>query len=195
MLSSALNVDIEEGLALPSVYSGGNNDELYRRPPINTTDRHRLVESIIKRYRSKLFSYLRGKIPNEAEDILQDVFLKLFLLPHIAAIENPESYLFRMASNAANSHYKRILTKNDSSRFSEGAERRCDTECPEQILVAEQEFALLLKRHGGLPARCRMAYDLRLDHGKTNKMIAKEMEITESMVEKHLALARKTLKY
>ena len=55
----------------------------------------------IKDYGSKLFGFIRSRVGTEedAEDILQDVWFQLSILPEVEAIDSVSGWLYRVAKN------------------------------------------------------------------------------------------------
>lgn len=71
-------------------------------------------EDIIKRYQGKLFAYLYRLIgkKEEAEDLLQDVFIKVYKNLHSFDAERKfSSWIYRIAHNEAVNHIKRRSLK------------------------------------------------------------------------------------
>src|SRR5437773_11434048 len=69
------------------------------------------VESIWNEVASQLRSFIRSRVRNHAtaEDILQDVFLKIHRkLPTIRASERLEAWVWRIARNAIADHFRRL---------------------------------------------------------------------------------------
>ena len=54
-----------------------------------------------RQYHKRLLKYLRGSLRTEsdAQDLSQEVFLRLLRLPEERVIEHPRAYLFRVAAN------------------------------------------------------------------------------------------------
>ena len=76
---------------------------------MNSNKRYKRLEAVIEQNQDYLFRFAYFRIGNreDAEDIIQDVFLKLFEKEFI--IENDESmrmYLYRMVYNACNDWYR-----------------------------------------------------------------------------------------
>lgn len=57
---------------------------------------------------------------------------------------------------------------------------------PEQLLSARERLELMAKTVEGLPARCREVFILRRVEGLSHAEIAKQLDISPRMVEKHL---------
>jgi RNA polymerase sigma factor (sigma-70 family) len=70
------------------------------------TDRNRFVTSIAAQYGRRLrrFLTLRLRNPADAQDLAQEVFLRLLRVDRHDAIRSPEAYLFTVASHVIHQH-------------------------------------------------------------------------------------------
>ncbi len=59
------------------------------------------VAAWYRQYHQRLLEYLRGnlRIASDAQDVSQEVFLRLLRVPDERVIEHPRAYLFRVAAN------------------------------------------------------------------------------------------------
>ena len=67
------------------------------------------ITSVIKTYSKRLFGFIRGRVQSEedAEDILQDVWVSLNSVVDLEAIENVGAWLFRNARNRIVDGYRK----------------------------------------------------------------------------------------
>ena len=61
--------------------------------------------------------------------------------------------------------------------------------------VSNEEFALLCKAVRHLPLQCRRAFILKKVYGYSQREVARELNLSESTVEKHIALGIKRCTY
>ena len=145
--------------------------------------------------RTALFRYLCArKVPaDEAEDILQDLFVKLEGLKP-GPIAEPRAYLHRMAENLL---YDRRRTAGWRSSREEawvaaqlGGTREADARpSAERTLIAREELAHVSAALSGLPDKTLTIFRLyRLD-GLRQREIAEHLGVSVSSVEKHLRRA------
>lgn len=129
----------------------------------------------------------------DAEDILQDVYLKL-LANELGPVAEPRAYLYKMTNN----HFLGFRRTADRRAHREedwmGAHGGSDGELDERPsieieLIARQQLAILQRVLDGLPERTRVIFRrFRID-GEPQRQIAADLEISVSAVEKHLAKA------
>jgi len=145
-------------------------------------DRPKLLDSI-KRYGDRLYGFIRNRVnsPEEAEDILQEVWFQLSRLVDLDELQSISGWLFRVARNQIIDRYR----KTSPALFEDmlfddelGAEFRDillgTTQSPEDALFKEvfwQEFNAALSE---LPDNQQQAFIQNEMEGKTLREIAEE---------------------
>jgi RNA polymerase sigma factor (sigma-70 family) len=144
--------------------------------------------------RAALLRYLmaRGAASDEAEDILQDVYIKL-LADRIADVEQPRAYLYRMTNNQFLAHRRaagRRVRREEDWVSAQGGGGEADLKpSVETELIARQQLAILQRVLDDLPERTRIIFRrFRID-GEPQREIAGQLGISVSAIEKHLAKA------
>ncbi|MEM1320642.1 MAG: sigma-70 family RNA polymerase sigma factor [Bacteroidota bacterium] len=101
-----------------------------------TQKRENTISSLIKTYNRRLFQFIRGRVPNnaDAEDILQEVWYQLSKVVDISSIEQISGWLFQVARNKVTDNYRkqRPALLDDFSYKKEEGELNV-----KQILMAE----------------------------------------------------------
>ena len=140
--------------------------------------------------RPSLFGYLicLGLMPQEADDIIQDAFVQLFRFTRAGGwVNNPRSWLFRVARNLAFNLQKRerrvvsVSAELQATALSEW-ERVPD---PEELYEHKERLRLLMVAIGELPQRQRECLHLRAE-GLRYREIADVLGITPSAVSESL---------
>lgn len=136
---------------------------------------------------------LQGATTDEAEDVLQEVSLKLST-GLTTAVDQPRAYLYRMTQN----HYllhrrtegRRTAREKMWTEAHSGDPMEIDeTPSIETELVARQQLEILQAAIDRLPERTRLIFRrFRIDN-RPQREIAGEIGISVSAVEKHLAQA------
>lgn len=132
--------------------------------------------------------FLLTRVPNaaEAEDLAQEVYLRLLRVDDVGVIRDPRSFALRVASNVAHEH--RMLLRNRLEHSPDGLEAQV-SETPEPFEVAWQaeEMQQLAKVLQTLNPTCRAVVLMhRRDH-MTYGEIAAFFGISVGMVKKHLS--------
>ncbi|HQW42275.1 MAG TPA: sigma factor, partial [Flavobacteriales bacterium] len=70
------------------------------------------ITSVVQRYGRGLFAFIRGRVRtrDDADDVLQDVWLQLASQPELDAIEQVGAWLFRVARNKITDRYRKKTT-------------------------------------------------------------------------------------
>jgi RNA polymerase sigma-70 factor (ECF subfamily) len=150
-------------------------------------------------YRQPLTRYFQRRVGarEEAEDLTQEVFLRLLRRPGADRIENPEAFLFRTAVNLMRDRARR--GKTASSHLAEMANRQTDVEAlsPERVLDSRQSLQSALAALKELDERTRDVFILHRLEGLKYAEIANLYGVSVSSIEKYIIkalahLARRT---
>jgi len=150
-------------------------------------------------HRAALLRFLTARrVPHdEAEDLLQDLFVKLNTQP-VGAVAEPRAYLYRMLDNL-------LLDRRRSARRRAAREEAWQVTCSgagadvddrpsaERQLIDRERLALVSSALAALPARTLLVFRRYRIDGASQREIAAELEISVSAVEKHLQRAYRAL--
>lgn len=151
------------------------------------------MDSLIKQYEKRIFGFLIQyvKIPEEAEDMTQEILIKLWQnKERISSIDDQEAYILAMTRNYVRDHFKKMsreriylqevvdhLPVQDDSAFTIIKRKELETNIEAVILE--------------LPPRQQEVYHLFYKQGKSMVEIAKELKISPHTVKNHRAQALK----
>lgn len=153
------------------------------------------LRAVLLANRAALLKFLlaRRVPPDEAEDLLQELYVKLESQP-IGPVAHPQAYLYRMADNL-------LLDRRYSATRRAGREEAWvmaqsgtnlgtdDRPSAEQALLARERLAIVATALGELPERTLLVFRMfRIDE-VPQKAIAAQLGISVSAVEKHLQKA------
>jgi RNA polymerase sigma-70 factor (family 1) len=152
-------------------------------------------ESLFHKYKDKLYSFLiqLGNSQAAAEDVLQDVFLKIWTRrSQLGVIDNFNAYLFRMAANQAINLMRRqsreIRIIDELQLF------RLDENGTAQAMSEKEVQETLTKALATLPAQQYKVFMLSREHGLKYEEIASEMGISAATVRNHMVQALKKIR-
>ncbi len=117
--------------------------------------------------------------PADADDLVQEVFLRLQARSRGAPVENVERYLFKIAKHVLVNRYR---AQREHDELSEEHEETDDLS-PERILAAKQEFARAVVAILALPPRTRAAFQFHRFEKLSYSAIAKRMGISKGTVQ------------
>jgi RNA polymerase sigma-70 factor (ECF subfamily) len=130
----------------------------------------------------------------DGEDVGQDAALRVLRVKDAAAIDDPLRYLFRVARNLFVDAERTRARERGQIDPAADLEMRADSAAdPERVLAGKERLARALSVIDDLPPRCRQAFRLHRFDGLSYVAIAREMGISPSMVEKHIAEAMSRL--
>lgn len=142
------------------------------------------------RYHDQLLRFLARGLndQSEAQDLAQEVFLRILRVEDPDLIRHPRAYLYRVAVNVIQEwrlRNQRFPVKDDHDLEQEAA----DESGPVDEIEARERAERLNRAVAGLPARYRAILVLRVNQGLTHKEVAEKLDITPRMVKRHLIKA------
>lgn len=125
----------------------------------------------------------------DADDLIQEAYSRLWLAD-FSRVANARGYFYAIVRNLLLEHARRARIV-PMERLGEIEALRIPSEepGPERQVTARQELERLVRIVSGLPEQCQWAFRLQKFRGLSQREIAKEMDISEKTVEKHLATA------
>jgi RNA polymerase sigma-70 factor (ECF subfamily) len=140
------------------------------------------------------FMQLRGVSSDEAEDLMQDLYLKLEGLT-VGPIAEPRAYLYRMADNLLLDRRRAAIRRaRREERWSQAGPGSLGSPgdqatAADDALIAQQQLHIVESALGSLPERTVEIFRRFRIEGERQKHIAAELGISVSAVEKHLQRA------
>jgi RNA polymerase sigma-70 factor (ECF subfamily) len=140
------------------------------------------------------FMQLRGVSADEAEDLAQDLYLKLEDLT-VGPIAEPRAYLYRMAENLLLDRRRAAIrrARREEQWSQAGTDLQTSPGDPataaDDALIARQQLHIIQSALARLPERTVEIFRRFRIEGERQKHIAAELGISVSAVEKHLQRA------
>ena len=127
---------------------------------------------------------------NDVEDIVQEAFMRAYQAESRGDIQQPKSYLFRVAKHVAlNQIRQKVNRPTDFLEDSDTDSVLVGEWTVEDEVTAQERLGIHCAAVAALPPRRRKVYLLRKVYGMSHKHIAANLGITTSTVEAHLAKA------
>ena len=152
--------------------------------------------------REILLRFLTARLGDAAaaDDVYQELFVRLRSGAVPADLTNPKGYLFRMAYNLANEMARakrrqiaRDTDWTDATTYKVGPDAVSDTAAADDALAAKERLAAVMQALDGLPAKSREVFLMCRVQGLSHREIADAMGISTKTVEKHMTAALKHL--
>jgi RNA polymerase sigma-70 factor (ECF subfamily) len=168
---------------------------------LSTQGRAALIETFLERRVDLVrFFTLRLRSASEAEDLVQDIYLRLSGLEGAAEVRNPQGLLYRLGSNLMLDRLRsqRRRTARDQSwgeshvRRS-GAEAVADVPPPDEALASRQRLASVIEALKTLPPQTQRVFHMHKFDGMSHPQVAEALGISRSAVEKHVMAALRRL--
>ncbi len=160
----------------------------------NICTQTKLISSLYKENIEALRLYLMHYTADrmKAEDMAQDVFIKLMNMGDMLSEERAKGLLFSVAKNmiiddARHESFVRKATDQYAQTASQFYQDSDPLECRE---IAEAESSKLR----ALPRQMAEVYRLTRFEGKTSAELAEQMHLSKRTVEYHLFMARKEIR-
>ncbi len=202
---SHINETSNKKLTLPPVlifdslekkYSFGNIFLSLMSEKENSTCNEQVFDHFFKNHSKLLRNYIYYKFGdlNQAEDIVQDAFIKLWNNCSKVPLDKAKSYIYTVATNLGIS-----ITRHQKVRFKYQdyiTQRKKEThnESPEFVMLEKEYMEKLKKAIADLPERQREVFLLSRIDKKTYKEIAELSDVSVKAIEKLMHKALSTLR-
>jgi RNA polymerase sigma-70 factor (ECF subfamily) len=150
------------------------------------------------RFRGPLMSFFLRRVRDrtEAEDLTQEVFVRVVGAKRIGDVRQPDAFVFRIAANLLADRGRRHQRRNacgkvpfDEAMVDELARELVEDRSPERVLLGQETLSSALQTLDELGERTRDIFILfRLENMKQRE-IAQFFGISQSTVEKHVMKA------
>jgi RNA polymerase sigma-19 factor, ECF subfamily len=151
-------------------------------------------------YGARLHRFLARRLRQnrDAEDLAQEVYMRLLYVEQADLIQNPQAYIFKVAGQVVGEFHKRAqVTQEHLTYDTETVERLADqvpdetTDDLAQRLCTQDQLRRALAE---LAPMHRMVLLLKKYEGHSYKEIARRLSLSERTVERYLADAKEQLK-
>ena len=158
---------------------------------------------LVARFRSPLMSFFLRRAHNreDAEDLTQEVFMRILRRDETVPVQNPEIYIFRIAANLLRDRARKATTHRAADHASLDAvdadladngkhdPSLIEDRGPERVLLSQEALIEAVRTLGELGDRTRDIFLLFRLENMRHREIAALYGITVSTVEKHIAKA------
>lgn len=155
------------------------------------SERERFLKQLTERYRQPLNAYFQRRVGSrsEAEDLTQEVFLRLVKRLDVETLDNPEAFVFTTAVNLLRDRFRRGQTQR--SHLAEVGLQQPGIEelSPERVFDSRQHLEKVIQALEQLDERSRDAFILHRLEGMKHAQIAELYGVSVSSVEKYIIKA------
>lgn len=150
-----------------------------------------MFQELFREYEHRLYVFIMKILRSDAtaKDIIQDVFLKLWIIrSKLPEIENINAFLYRLTENRVYDHLRATATRQEYRQALWNQLQRANS--GDEEILEKKEFHSIIRdaiRH--LPPQRRTVYLLNKDEGLKQKEIARKLQLSPNTVRNHLAEA------
>jgi RNA polymerase sigma factor (sigma-70 family) len=148
--------------------------------------------AVVKELRPALYAFFlrRTAHPAEAEDLTQEVIIRVLTQSGISSNEHLKGYCFRAAANLWADRGRRRLARGSTMAWNDAASYAGDEGLsPERVVAGREEMTRVIRALNELPERTRQVFVLQRLEQMTYPQIAESLGIAVSTVEKHMIKA------
>lgn len=139
----------------------------------------------------ELLRFLSARLGDRqaAADVAHDAYLRVLERSSQARIEHPRAFLYRTALNLAVDEHRRSRVRKAEPLHVLDEEEGMSEPSPQVLEDQRQRLDLLTLALNELPPLCRESFLLRKLEGLSHNEIAAHLNISRSLVEKHIVNA------
>ena len=154
---------------------------------------YQLISNYYAAHRDELLSFIAVRITNavEAEDLVQDIFLRLLRGHHLITPDTLPALIYTMARHAVSDYYRRRRIYEEYEHYIKRSD--CTSEI-ESLISARQLMERMERSLARLPQACCEIYRLHIYDGMKVRDIARELSLPYKQVENRLGQARKAVR-
>lgn len=142
-----------------------------------------------------LFSLALVKTKEAAEEIAEDVFIKIWQQKNqISAIRHLRVYLYVAAKNTALNYLSKKAKENLTEPFDHiHIDLFISAATPEQLMITAEMFSKIQQQVEALPPRCKMIFKLIREDGLKYKEVSDILNISVNTIDVQMAIAVKKI--
>ena len=154
---------------------------------------NQLISNYYAAHRDELLSFIAVRITNaiEAEDLVQNIFLRLLRGHHLITPDTLPALIYTMARHAVSDYYRRRRIYEEYEHYIKRSD--CTSEI-ESLISARQLMERMEHSLARLSEECRTVYRLHIYDGMKVSEISQQLSLPYKQVENRLGQARKTVR-
>ena len=154
-----------------------------------------LIADSYERYHFSVYLYIYNKVNNkeEAEDLSQDVFVRLMDYKQMLRPDTVKFFIYTISRNLVNDYLRRYYKKQEITSYMYDRMEVSHNEV-ESCVVADDLLACEKRRVEFLPSQRRKIYVMNRFEDKSVTDISEELNLSRRTVENHLFISRKEMR-
>lgn len=154
-----------------------------------------IITRSYKEYHQVILTYITYRIAHryEAEDLAQDVFVRLLDYQQMLRPDTVKYFLFTIARNIVTDYIRRYYKKQEIDSYIYDTMSTSTNETEEKI-IGNDLMAMERIRLAAMPEQRRLVYTLNRFENKTSPEIANKLNLSRRTVENHLFIGRREMR-
>ena len=154
-----------------------------------------LIVDSYERYRSSVYQYIYNRVNNkeEAEDLSQDVFVRLMDYKQMLCSDTVKFFIYTISRNLVNDYLRRYYKKQEVTSYMYDVVKVVHDEV-ESGVIADDLLTLEKRRIAYLPQQRRKIYVMSRFEDKSIMDISEELNLSRRTVENHLFISRREVR-
>lgn len=154
------------------------------------------ISKMYTQHHDRLVNYIVGIVNKreDAENLAQDVWVRVLTSEREMQPQTGVSYLFTIAGNLCRDYLRRVYRQRGYMEEAIYTVQDRASTTPETELFAEELRSMEYRRVEGLPAQRRTIYIKSRYEEKQIEDIASEMQLSKRTVENHLRMGRRDVR-
>jgi RNA polymerase sigma-70 factor (ECF subfamily) len=148
------------------------------------------VAALYREHHGALVALLQCRLGSraDAQEIAQEVYVRLLTMNDLAHVDSPRAFLFRMAINQSVDYLRKRAVRANMPPEPAEADLHAPP-LPEQHLWVSQQWKKVQAALRELPAKSSRAFVLHVVEGRDFSAIASDMKLSERMIRYHVSHA------
>ena len=141
-------------------------------------------------YRLKQFAFSILKSQEEAEELVSDVFVRIWeKRQQLTRVESPRLYFYVTTKNMALNRLKSLRKSLGPAEVDWMVQSSTIWLNPEQLMITEEMLRQIRQSINELPPRCRLIFKLVKEDGLRYKDVAELLQLSVKTIEAQMAIA------
>jgi RNA polymerase sigma-70 factor (ECF subfamily) len=151
---------------------------------------HEQIRALYEEHHRALIAFLHSRLSSraDAQEVAQEVYVRLLALEDLSHVDSPKAFLFRMAANMSLDQLRKRAVRAAAPIDPNDNDWHV-TPLPEQHASAVQQWKVVQQALRELPAKTSKAFVMHVIEGRDFSVIAQAMKLSERMVRYHVGHA------
>lgn len=149
------------------------------------------IDQLYREHHRALVGFLHGRLGSlaDAQELAQEVYLRMLTMDDISQITSPKAFLFRVAANLSVDRLRMRAVRNNTPLEPPPEAQPHEAPIPEQHAAAIEQVRGLRAALSELPPKTSKAFVMYAIEGREFSAIAQQMKLSERMVRYHVTNA------